>query len=268
MIEQMNQAVSLIERTMPDGSTVRAALVAGSRHRLVVDTLMSPADVAPFGPADLVVYTHADWDHCWGTRAFPGALVIGHERTRQRLLGRTEADLLDRMSGDHPAFFQGSAIVPPAVTFSERLTLDLGGVTAELHHAPGHTADAVVLHLPEHGMLLAGDVAEDPIPSLNEPGHLRGWAPLLRRWAASGIMQVVPSHGAVSGPELLLRNAGYLEELLGEVERLLKVGSAFAEIQARLPVERFLPDVDQYHAYYRSVHPGNVATAVAELQAG
>jgi glyoxylase-like metal-dependent hydrolase (beta-lactamase superfamily II) len=264
-VERLNSFVSLVEVAMPDGDPVRAALVEGSRHRVVVDTLLAPADVASFGSASIVVYTHADWDHCWGTNAFPGAVVVGHQLTRERLLGAAEAETFAKMTATAPERFTGAAIVPPAVTFTDQLAIDAGGVTLCLHHMPGHTADSVWTHLPELDLVLAGDCLEDPQPSFNEAGHLRTWAAALRRWAQAGVKQVVPSHGRVLGPELIQRNLTYLDEMLGGVQHALDRGLTLEAILAEMPVERFLPDVDRYPAYYRKTHPANVKQAVAEL---
>ena len=75
-VEQFLPSVTLVTRRLPGGYdfSVAAALVRGPRHRVVVDTLIRPADMAPFAGATLVVYTHVDWDHCWGTAAFPACL--------------------------------------------------------------------------------------------------------------------------------------------------------------------------------------------------
>lgn len=268
MKQALNSAVALVERAMPDGDTVRAACVTGSQHRVVIDTLMAPADVATFGAASLVVYTHCDWDHCWGTAAFPGVPIIGQRLTREMLQAPAAAQLLAAKKHAHPHAFVGAAIILPDILFDQTLTIDAGDVTLALHHVPGHMPDAIVVHIPEYDLLLAGDVAEGPIPSFNTPGDLQKWAPALRRWAASGVKQVVPSHGAISGPELLVHNADYVETILGHVAHGLALGHSLEEMQANLPVEKLLPDVARYSSYYRNVHPQNIATARLELSTG
>lgn len=261
--------VALITCPLPGsyGFTVRSALIIGSRHRVVIDTLMQPADVAPFGPASLVIYTHSDWDHCWGTPAFPAAPVVGHAVARERLLSPEASGHLTQMQGQYPDRFAGSAIVAPDIIFDHHLRIDAGGLTFELHHIPGHTADSVVVHVPELDLLVAGDVAEDPLPSLNETGHIRAWADSLRRWVGSGVRHVVPGHGSPGGPELLDRNAAYLEELIGRCDLHLSEGRDLDEIQGTLKIDGFLPGANRYPPYYRETHLQNIARVVAELQA-
>lgn len=266
-LETVHPAVDLLTRHFPGSQdfTVAAARVQGSRHQVVIDTLLCPADMAPFTGASLVVYTHSDWDHCWGTAAFPGAPVIGHALTRERLMSPDAAASLAQMQQKRPDVYAASSIVLPSITFTEGLTLDVGGLTLCLEHLPGHTADSVVIHLPELNLLLAGDAVETPIPSLNEAGQIRPWAAALRRWERAGLTTVVPSHGRPGGPEILQRNLDYIETLLTQIEEMLRQGLSLEEMQARTPVEAFVPDIDRYPAYYRQGHLQNLTQVVAEL---
>lgn len=263
-----NENLTLLERPLLPGQTdtVRAVLVEGRRHRVVVDTLCCPGDMEPFADPTLVVYTHADWDHCWGTAAFPEVPVIAHRAARQRLMGGREAEELAQMCSQYPERFEGARIVLPDITFDSQLEVDAGGVTLRLEHVPGHTLDSIWVYLPELEVLLAGDVAEDPFPSLGVPGSLRVWARRLRQRGACGVKQVVPAHGRVMGPELLEQNADYIEWLLELGKASLRKGMSLPEIQDALPVERFFKDADRLSDYYRTTHRQNVAAAVVELQ--
>ena len=267
-VAHLSEILTLVECPLLPGDTdtVRAALVAGQRHRVVVDTLCSPGDMRPFADPTLVVYTHADWDHCWGTAAFPGIPVIAHRAARERLQDAREAEELAQMCSQYPERFEGARLVVPEITFDSQLEVDAGGVTLRLEHVPGHTLDSIWVYLPELEVLLAGDAAEDPFPSLGVPGSLRGWARRLRQRSAQGVKQVVPAHGRVLGPGLLEQNADYIEWLLEEGKAGLENGMSLPEIQDALPVERFWKDAGQLSAYYRTTHRQNVAVAVAELQ--
>jgi len=270
-IEQYLPSVTLATRPLPGSADfpVTAAQVAGQRHRVVVDTLIRPSDMAPFAGATLVVYTHFDWDHCWGTAAFPGVPVLGHRLTRERLLAPEPGEFLERMRAEKPAHFEGSQIIPPDVTFRDRLDIDAGGLTLELHHLPGHTADSVVVYVPELGLLLAGDAVETPLPTLSEPGHIRAWARTLREWGRNGVKHVVPGHGRPGGPELLAENAAYIERILEAAEIGLTKGQSPEEIAAGLSLADLLPEhvLAQLPPYYAQQHQANIAAAVAEVQA-
>lgn len=264
-LETIQPGVELLTRGLPgDGYPVAAVKLTGQHLTAVIDTLLCPADMAPFGRTDLVIYTHADWDHCWGTAAFPGAPVIGHRLTRERLLSTVEADLLAQKRADQPSEFEGSAIIPPQIAFEGLMTLDLGGFHLQLHHLPGHTSDALLLYLPDHDLILAGDTAEIPVPYLNEYGQIRDWAAALRHWERTGVKRVIPSHGRPGGPELLAQTADYLEGTLAQVARALEAGWDLPAIQAGCPVAEFLPTGTD-PAPYAGLHQENLAQCWREL---
>jgi glyoxylase-like metal-dependent hydrolase (beta-lactamase superfamily II) len=206
---------------MEGGGAVRAALLLGERRAVVVDTLTCPEDMAPLqaligahGRPYIVVNTHADWDHFWGNAAFPGAPIVGHCIARERILKPTADEVaeIDGLRAESPAQFANAALVAPDITFETTMAIDLGGMTAELHHLPGHTADCLLVYVPERHLLYAGDCAEDPFPLLHS-GPLDGWIAGLRHWAERDVETVVPAHGAIGGAGLLRDNADYLESL-------------------------------------------------------
>jgi glyoxylase-like metal-dependent hydrolase (beta-lactamase superfamily II) len=106
-------------------------------------------------------------------------------------------------------------LVPPTRLFAQRLDIDLGGVTVELHALPGHTRDCIVGLVAARGLLLAGDTVETPCPVVPEGSPLADWVGRLRQWTRDvRVRFVVPAHGPVGGVELLSRNVEYLQGLL------------------------------------------------------
>ncbi|HLO01593.1 MAG TPA: MBL fold metallo-hydrolase [Symbiobacteriaceae bacterium] len=264
-LETIQPGLDLLTRAMP-GSTypVAAVKLTGTALTAVIDTLIRPADMTPFGSTDLVIYTHADWDHCWGTAAFPGAPIIGHRLTGERLRSETEARELATKRAEMPTEFDGSVLIPPQITFEQSMQVDLGGFTLQLHHLPGHCSDALLLYVPDHELVLAGDTAEVPVPYLNEFGQIADWAAGLRRWERAGVKRVIPSHGRPGGPELLAQTATYIEETLGQVQFLVMAGCDLPEIQKRCSVEPLLPAGVKPESY-ASLHKANLAQCWREL---
>jgi len=202
--------------------SVRGVLVVGERKAAVWDTLTHPRDVSalsailgdkPF----YVVYSHADWDHCWGASGFkrPPLSVIGHDECRRRF--QEDVPLtLSAMQISDPDQWGAVSLAPPAMTFNSRMYLDLGGVTLELHHLPGHTSDCIVGWIPEWGVLLGGDAIETPLPVVNSAPLLGAWLSALQAWAAlPGLKRAIPSHGSTSGRRALDQTIDYLESLTG-----------------------------------------------------
>lgn len=105
-------------------------------------------------------------------------------------------------------------LLPPDLTFSDRLTLDLGdGREVRLHHLPGHTRGDVVVHLPADGVIATGDLL-DALP-FGGHGNPDAWIPSLNRLDHLGWTVAVPGHGGLiegrRSLRLVRRMLGYLE---------------------------------------------------------
>lgn len=259
-ISQVRQGLWAVESSLDDFD-VRAAVLAGATRSVIWDALGHPRDLA--GVAELaeglpitLVYSHGDWDHVFGASGLARAPneVIGHvacaSRFRQEL-PRT----LREMRQDRYDPREAIVLSPPTRLIKERLQLDLGSITLELHPLPGHTSDSIVGWVPEWGVLLAGDAVEAPIPFLNPDSPLElwiqgleGWVHRLRDWvgqvtetratenrATGGLPPapaseapptplVLPAHGPLSSTDLLLSNVSYLRALAEGREPLVPTG--------------------------------------------
>lgn len=205
------------------GVSVRSVLILGERFAAVWDSLAHPSDVAVLSAflADKpfhLIYSHADWDHCWGTGGFARtpAAVVAHAECRRRF----DADVpetLSRMQLTEITRWEAVRLLPPNLTFTRTLTLDLGGISLELHHLPGHTPDCIVGWIPEWGVLLGGDTFETPLPVVNGAAPVDAWLSDLEAWAArDDLAQTIPSHGSYEGREALEQTIIYLRSLIGD----------------------------------------------------
>jgi len=198
---------------------VRGAVVIGHERAVVWDTLSHPRDMQALQPLVqnkwlAVVYSHADWDHCWGTAGLPTRqVVIGHTVCHARFFDDVPTTLAEKQATQSAAWDE-VALIPPTFTFQHDLTLDLGGVTLHLHHLPGHTPDCLVGFIPEWGILLAGDTIETPLPVVNEDSPLEAWIAALEQWEqTSAVQTVIPAHGRVGGRDLASHTRTYLHQL-------------------------------------------------------
>jgi glyoxylase-like metal-dependent hydrolase (beta-lactamase superfamily II) len=238
--------------TRAEAFDVRAAVVAGAARSVVWDTLSRPSDME--GVAELtgdlpfwVAYSHGDWDHVWGTGGLPRDWegIVAHEACGSRFRDDIPGTLAEKAASE-PDLYGSVTLLPPTRTFRRRTTLELGGITLELHSLPGHTPDTIVGYIPQWNILLGGDAVEHPLPFLNSGSGIEGWVRGLERWAARleaagkgaaegnlggkepGLVPplpvVIPSHGPVGGPHLLRTNARYLRELAAGREPELPPG--------------------------------------------
>ena len=200
---------------------VRGVLLVGDARAVVWDTLSHPRDMAGWlpliGSRDLVVvYSHADWDHIWGTAglALERAYVMGHRACQARFTADVPRTLRERRQTE-PGPWDEVVLVAPDTVFDLETTVDLGSMTLELQHLPGHTPDTIVGFVPERGLLLMGDTAETPFPVVPPDSPLAAWIDGLERWERDPrVRTVVPAHGPIGGIEVLRRNIRYLRGLL------------------------------------------------------
>ena len=223
---------------------VRGALILGDTRAVVWDTLSHPRDMAAWlpliGGRDLVVvYSHADWDHIWGTAGLPldRATIIGHLACQARFSGDVPQTLRERLVAE-PGVWDEVSLVAPDTVFDDETTVDLGAMTLEVHHLPGHTIDTIVGFVPQRGLLLMGDTVETPFPVVPPDSPLGRWVAGLERWERdSRVRTVVPAHGPVGGVEILRQNIGYLRALLDG---------------------RTLPVTEPLTDFYRKTHAANL----------
>ncbi|USA04679.1 MBL fold metallo-hydrolase [Streptomyces lydicamycinicus] len=203
---------------LPDGGYgwSNAGLIAGDGASLLVDTLydlpltaemlsgMRP--VTDQHPLSHAVLTHANGDHTHGGQLLPGSVcVIAAEGTAHEMrtemapeltaalqvmdLGPTLTPYLRDRFGRFD--FGGIRLRTPDRTFERRLTVDVGGREVRLLNlGPAHTEADTVVHLPDAGVLFAGDllfigctpiVWSGPSPT-GSPPATRCSASARRRW--------------------------------------------------------------------------------------
>lgn len=204
-----------------DDFAVRGAVIIGEKRALVWDTLSHPRDM--YDVADLIgpkpidtVYSHADWDHCWGTAALNSTMIIAHETCLKRFKEGEVAEKLAAKQAEKVGTWDTVQLMPPKLTFTNMLKVDLGGIEVELHHLPGHTEDCLVAFIPQMGVLLAGDTVETPLPYLNHSSValLDRWISELERWQNDERVQtVIPSHGEIGDGSIITRTVRYLRDL-------------------------------------------------------
>lgn len=210
--------------------TVDAFIVVTARFVIIVDTLINPATArAMLGFAEpyltggsvlLAINTHADWDHCWGNQVFAGpegeapAPILASHRCAEQFRSPEAAPLLQQMQAREPGRFDEVRLAPPTLVFDDRMTIAGGDLTLDLFATPGHSPDHVAIHIPEIGMVLAGDAAEFPFPFARSADTLPQLRASLARLAALKPTAALYCHAPeTSGPGLIADNIAYFDGL-------------------------------------------------------
>lgn len=200
-----------------------AGIVIGREGVLVVDTLISAnegrrflADIRKITkkPIKYVVNTHTHLDHAFGNCVFAelGAIVISQDADRAQL-EKMGAQVMKNISGYglKPEDMAGTEIVLPSLSFSERLTIELGSETVQLIRiAPSHTEGSLVVYLPKQKILFSGDILFTDFHPYMADGDLAGWSNTLDKLQAMDIERIVPGHGPLSGKKDLREMKEYL----------------------------------------------------------
>lgn len=263
----------------PNGSwgETNAGLVVGDGASLLVDTLWDArlaarmlAAVAPVvagAPLHSAVNTHRDGDHWWGnsvlspeveiwtsqpalaemrTEPPPTALHnLGRlSRIGARLPGRVGR--LGRYTANMLGPFDFDAPVPrlPTRSFTGEHRLEVGGRAVRLLHlGPAHTAGDVVVHVPDAGVVYAGDLLFAGVTPVIWAGPASGWVSALDRLLELDADTYVPGHGPLAGRADVQALRGYWAWLIEASDAEFAADPGFGAYRDWLAPERLALNV-------------------------
>ncbi|WP_053362348.1 MBL fold metallo-hydrolase [Bacillus sp. FJAT-27251] len=158
-------------------------LICGDDFSVIVDSGNSPAHASDFlglvkkvdvPPVKFVLITHWHWDHIFGMDTMD-LLTISHEDTKKKLqylktLKWDDASLDARVeTGEEIEFCRDMIkremptrehlqLKVPEITFTDKMELDLGGVTCVADHVGGvHAQDSSIIYVREAKVMFVAD---------------------------------------------------------------------------------------------------------------
>lgn len=203
-------------------------------------------------PLHTVVFTHGHVDHTlgldpWLQEADRTPRIVAHRNVPRRFnrylrtaglnehINRVQFGIEDAMWPRE--FFW------PDTTYTDAMTLTIGGERFELRHALGETDDATWIWAPDRGVLCSGDFWISCAPNCGNPQKVQRypeeWAAALEAMAALGAEVLLPGHGpAIEGAavvrEALTDAASYLRSIVEQTLEALNAGLTHEQIVARV----------------------------------
>ncbi len=283
----------------PDGSwgLSNAGLISVPGASLLVDTLYDLRRTAAMleamagrlaaSPVRAAFNTHGDPDHCFGNQLVPRDATIVATRSARTAMARRTPEAVrgmlrgDALDPDFAAFarerfgafdFDGIEQRLPDETFDGRHELRVGDRLIELLElGPAHSEGDAIAHVPDAGVVFAGDLVFAGGTPIVWAGPVARWLDACDAIVGLGARTVVPGHGPVTDADGVRDVARYLRHVRAEATVLFDAGVAAGEAAEEIELgefaelgeaERIVVNVE---TVYRELDPSRPATPVPEL---
>lgn len=218
---------------VPNGSwgETNIGLIEGNGSSVLIDTcwdlhftremLAGVAEIVQRSPIGMVINTHSDGDHCWGNQLFADKPIIATHaclkqmhhlkpaavtalKTGCRVLRHVpfgSVGAFGRYMGDMfgPYDFRGVRITDPNHGFSGEYSVNVKGVdVVVMEVGPGHTDGDAMVHVPDQGVVYAGDIAFVGVTPVLWSGPLDNLVAALHKLLALKADVIVPGHGPLA----------------------------------------------------------------------
>lgn len=183
-------------------------------------------------PVRYVIYSHHHNDHITGGSIFAETVFfVSQQAARERLLKNADPD-----------------IPVPDLTFTDRMSIDLGGKHVELiYTGKNHSDNSLVVLLPQNKLLFAVDFI--PVETVAyrrmQDSYPDEWIESLKQVESLEFDTLVPGHGKIGKKEHVQQFREYLEALRAAVREQIQKGASVEEAKQRIR----LPKYERWYGY-------------------
>jgi glyoxylase-like metal-dependent hydrolase (beta-lactamase superfamily II) len=176
-------------------------------------------------PVRYVVYSHDHADHISGGEVFADtATVVAHDNAKATIVGEKRPTAV------------------PQATFSDRMTIELGGTVVELSYVGrNHSDNSIVMRFPRERVLFAVDFI--PVNGLAfrdfPDAYMPDWVESLRRVEAMDFDVLAPGHGPLGSKANVVAFREYLQDLRAEVVRYAREGKSVDEMKQLIKLPKY-----------------------------
>ena len=204
-------------------------------------------------PIKYLVYNHDHRDHITGGEVFEEeAIVVAHQRTKEEIIGEKRPTAV------------------PDVTFTDRMTIELGGKTVNLLYVGrNHSDNSIVMHFPAERAIFAVDfISVDRLPyqTLGD-AYVPEWIASLKTPEALDIDIVQPGHGKTGTRADVTEHLEYVEALYEAVLTASREGKTLDEMKQSITLKKYthfdnygtwrIPNIEGMYRHVNEYRVGN-----------
>jgi glyoxylase-like metal-dependent hydrolase (beta-lactamase superfamily II) len=176
-------------------------------------------------PVKYLVYSHDHADHISGGEVFADtAVIVAHENAKPVITGERRPT------------------PPPHVTFSDKLTIELGGTVVELIYAGrNHSDNSIVIRFPREKIAFAVDFVPIKTVAFRDfpDAYMPDWIDSVKRVEALEFDVLAPGHGPLGSKDDVRAFRVYLEELRAEVLTLARQGKSVEDVKQAVKMPKY-----------------------------
>ena len=172
-----------------------------------------------------LIYSHDHRDHIAGGEVFaPQATVIAHQKARAAIIGEQRPTAV------------------PDITFTDRMTVTLGGKSVELIYLGlSHSDNMIVMHFPEERAVYTVDfISVKGLPYKNfSDAYFPEWIEAVKKVEAMDFDILIPGHGPMGTREDATEHRRYLQALHDAVLAAARKGQTADEMKKSITLDEF-----------------------------
>ena len=210
---------------------------------VMIDTPQMPADaiwwrdeIAKQGPVRYLINTEPHGDHFAGNYFFEGT-VVAHQGTREAILAASVEQFKERLKQTDPdslPMVKDYSYRPPAITFSEQMTIYVGNHTFQLINLPGHTPYQIAVYIPEERVVFTSDNVFCRVQAWLHEAVPYEWLDSLRRLEQLEADVLVPGHGSICDPSYIREMGAFIQDWIDAVSTAIAKGMSLEEAQEKI----------------------------------
>ncbi len=227
-------------------------LIDSRQHPQRAEELLAAIRKTTDKPIRYVINTHAHGDHYFGNAVFKreGAVFIAHRDTMRMMQTHHGVEMKRRTGYFKQTKFDPAEVrlVLPDLTFDSKMTITLGGRTAELLYlGPGQNPGDTLVYFPQERVIFSGGpFSKNSWPNPQFTPSMSNWVGLLRKIAAMDIDKYLGGHGDIGAKQDVLNEAQMLSDFDAGMRDAVKKGMSRDDIIKNVRFEKY-KDVRNYY---------------------